>query len=270
MERHLRTVTTMVWVILGLVAFSKTSWAAASAHSGAGISIVKLVNGERATSPPGPVLNVGSTVTWSFIVTNTGTTRLIDIGVTDDRVGDIDCPRTRLFSGQSMTCTETGTVIAGQYRNVATVQAVFAKGKEVSDTDAAHYFGEQGDGGDQGCTPGYWKNHPESWAATPYTTGQSIASVFANAATWPAIANATLLAALDFPGGPGVEGGARILMRAAVAALLNASHPGVDYPRTAAQVISSVNAALASGNRETMLALAEALDDDNNLGCPLN
>ena len=31
-----------------------------------------------------------------------------------------------------------------------------------------------------------------------------------------------------------------------------------------------VNAALASGNRSTMLSLASALDADNNLGCPLN
>jgi hypothetical protein len=31
-----------------------------------------------------------------------------------------------------------------------------------------------------------------------------------------------------------------------------------------------VNAALASGDRATMLSLGSALDDDNNLGCPLN
>jgi hypothetical protein len=31
-----------------------------------------------------------------------------------------------------------------------------------------------------------------------------------------------------------------------------------------------VNAALASGNRATMLDLASQLDADNNLGCPLS
>jgi hypothetical protein len=30
-----------------------------------------------------------------------------------------------------------------------------------------------------------------------------------------------------------------------------------------------VNAALASGNRATMLTLATELDTDNNLGCPI-
>jgi hypothetical protein len=44
----------------------------------------------------------------------------------------------------------------------------------------------------------------------------------------------------------------------------------VDYPRTAASIIADVNAALATGSRSTMLALKNALDADNNLGCPLN
>ncbi|MGH2523986.1 MAG: hypothetical protein ACRDH2_15880 [Anaerolineales bacterium] len=55
-----------------------------------------------------------------------------------------------------------------------------------------------------------------------------------------------------------------------MAALLNSAHPDVDYPRTTSEVIADVNAALASNNRSTILALATALDADNNLGCPLN
>jgi len=39
---------------------------------------------------------------------------------------------------------------------------------------------------------------------------------------------------------------------------------------TTADVIADVNAALASGDRQTMLDLAGELDADNNLGCPLN
>ena len=31
-----------------------------------------------------------------------------------------------------------------------------------------------------------------------------------------------------------------------------------------------VNAALASGDRDTMLSAASSIDRDNNLGCPLN
>ncbi|MCC7033824.1 MAG: hypothetical protein IT179_13435 [Acidobacteria bacterium] len=119
--------------------------------------------------------------------------------------------------------------------------------------------------GDEGCTPGYWKNHLDSWGPTGYTPGQSLTSVFgANALS------GSLLDGLGFGGGPGVTGAKRILLRAAVAALLNAAHPGVAYTQSAASVIASVNAALASGSRDTMLALASSLDRDNNLGCPLN
>jgi hypothetical protein len=82
--------------------------------------------------------------------------------------------------------------------------------------------------------------------------------------------NRTLLEALSFRGGSGTTAAARILLRAAVAALLNSAHPDIDYPRTTAEVIADVNAALASGNRSVMLALALELDADNNLGCPLN
>ena len=94
--------------------------------------------------------------------------------------------------------------------------------------------------------------------------------VFAGASAFPSQAANSLLQALQGGGGPGLEGGARILLRAAVAALLNAAHPDVDYPRTTAQILADVNSALTSGNRNTMLNLATALDNDNNIGCPLN
>jgi selenocysteine lyase/cysteine desulfurase len=61
-----------------------------------------------------------------------------------------------------------------------------------------------------------------------------------------------------------------ILLRAAVASLLNASHPDVSFGASAATVIGAVNAALASGDRATMLSLASDLDARNNAGCPLS
>ncbi|MCC7178506.1 MAG: hypothetical protein IT177_08955 [Acidobacteria bacterium] len=123
--------------------------------------------------------------------------------------------------------------------------------------------------GDEGCTPGYWKNHTDSWPPTGYSPAQTVGSVFA-AGAFPSLAGETLLQALQGGGGPGTLGAATILIRAGVAALLNAAHPDMAYTRTAASVIADVNAALASGNRDTMLALASSLDRDNNLGCPLN
>lgn len=130
--------------------------------------------------------------------------------------------------------------------------------------------GEEPPGDTTGCTPGYWKNHTASWSGTGWTPGQTVGSAFSGASAFPSLASQTLLQALQGGGGPGALGGATILLRAAVAALLNAGHGGVEYPRTTAEILADVNAALSSGNRNTMLNLATALDNDNNLGCPLN
>jgi hypothetical protein len=130
--------------------------------------------------------------------------------------------------------------------------------------------GEPEPAGDEGCTPGYWKNHTDSWAGTGYTPGQTAGSVFSGASSFPSLASKTLLQTLQGGGGSGAEGAARILLRAAVAALLNAGHAGVDYAQTTAEILADVNAALSSGDRNTMLDLAAELDSDNNLGCPLS
>jgi hypothetical protein len=127
--------------------------------------------------------------------------------------------------------------------------------------------GEPENGNGQGCTPGYWRNHLGAWAPTGYSPGQTVGSVFANAS--PYAAN-TLNQAIRFGGGPGVSGAKMILLRAAVASLLNAAHPDVAFGSSVGDVIAAVNAALGSNDRPTMLALASELDTANNQGCPLD
>jgi hypothetical protein len=82
--------------------------------------------------------------------------------------------------------------------------------------------------------------------------------------------NFTLLQALNFQGGTGTTAAARILLRAGVSALLNSASPDVNYAFSTQAVISVVNAALATGNRTTMLTIAAQLDLYNNSGCPLS
>ncbi len=248
------------------------------------VDIEKATNGHDADAAPGVDLQVGDAVTWSYVVTNTtpagaDVQDLSDIVVIDDKEGAVTCPKTTLAVGESMTCTaKHGTAVAGQYENTATVTGHPADSSEVvGDSDPSHYYASEPPpppppppSGDQGCTPGYWKNHTDSWPPTGYSPAQSVESVFSAAAAYPAYGTPSLLQGLSFQGGSGVEGGVGNLLRAAVAALLNTAHSGVDYPRTTVGVISDVDAALASGNRDTMLSLASALDGDNNLGCPLN
>jgi hypothetical protein len=120
----------------------------------------------------------------------------------------------------------------------------------------------------EGCGLGYWKNHTSAWAATGYLTTNTVGAVFSSAP--PSLAGSSLLDALSFKGGSTLDGAKQILLRQAVAALLNAAHPDVNYPRTVADVIAAVNAQLASSTRSTILTLAGQLDAENNLGCPLN
>jgi hypothetical protein len=117
----------------------------------------------------------------------------------------------------------------------------------------------------EGCTPGFWKQdqHFDSW---PVPTTTTLAGAGFTNTGWPA--GTTLLQALSFQGGPTVQDAKNILLRAAAAAYLNSL--AVDYPLTDAEVVSMVNAALASGDRATILALAAVLDANNNLGCPLS
>ncbi|MBN9621123.1 MAG: hypothetical protein J0H43_15575, partial [Actinobacteria bacterium] len=46
----------------------------------------------------------GTTVSWTFLVTNTGTLTLRGVTVSDPKAGVVECPRTTLAPGQAMTC----------------------------------------------------------------------------------------------------------------------------------------------------------------------
>jgi hypothetical protein len=111
-----------------------------------------------------------------------------------------------------------------------------------------------------GCTPGFWKNHPEAWPAG-YATDDSLQSVFGSGAP-----DVTLLEALSLKGGPGINGAKGILARAATAALLNTET--FAYPYTVGQLVDMVSYQFSDGTRDSMLSLATELDNYNNLGCP--
>ena len=93
------------------------------------INIVKFVNGQDADSPTGPHVAAGSTVTFTYVVTNTGNVPLANVVVTDDKLGPITS-----FTGdtngnglldltETWTYTTTATALAGQQTNIGTVTA---------------------------------------------------------------------------------------------------------------------------------------------------
>ncbi len=105
-----------------------------------------------------------------------------------------------------------------------------------------------------GCSHGYWKNHLTEWPA-PYSANTTLGAVFQLGTFSPALANVRLIDALDFGGGPTNLDKAKILLRNAVAALLNSAKGQLTYAWTTAQVVSDVNAALATNDKDAMLSL---------------
>lgn len=114
--------------------------------------------------------------------------------------------------------------------------------------------------GGEGCTPGYWRqsHHYADWVATGYSPG----TLFVTAFGVDAFPGRTLGDVVSSPGG----GALNQLGFHAVAALLNAASPDVDYDRTPAQVIAAFVAAYASGDYETA---KDYFADFNEQGCPL-
>ncbi len=124
------------------------------------VNIVKLTNDTDNNSPTGPLLPIGSPVTWTYNVTNPGNVQLANVNVVDDQLGvtpvfvsgDTDGDN-RLDTDETWVYTASGVATPGQYENTGTVTGnpVDADGNpivnpnvptEVTDDDLDHYFGQ--------------------------------------------------------------------------------------------------------------------------------
>jgi len=94
-----------------------------------GIAVVKLTNGIDVTEAPGVPVTAGSTVTWTYEVTNTGNTVLDGIELSDAFVDGAGATGTLtptsadtgpLEPGGVRVFTATGTAVVGQYVNEVT------------------------------------------------------------------------------------------------------------------------------------------------------
>lgn len=110
-----------------------------------------------------------------------------------------------------------------------------------------------------GCTPGYWKNHTESWEG--FTTGQYFDVVFG---CGPRMTLLEALSAKNKDVGSGVEAA---LVRHAVAALLSAAHPDMTFG-TVEGIQTNVCAAWNSGDKSELERYKNWLDGQlNQLPC---
>ena len=99
------------------------------------------------TAGSGPVIPVGGTAVFTYVVKNTGTAPLSNVSVTDDRItaltfvgGDTN-GNNKLDVGETWTYKASQTVQAGgQYVNIGAVKGTdVVSGVQVTDTDAANY-----------------------------------------------------------------------------------------------------------------------------------
>jgi hypothetical protein len=112
-----------------------------------------------------------------------------------------------------------------------------------------------------GCTPGFWKNHPESW---PVRTSPE--QLFGKMDLDDDGDLDTYMDVLGYKGGPGVDGAMRILYRTSVAAHLNQRGFGRDFTCSDDWVALYTEANM-SGDRATIIANANLIDECNNSIC---
>ncbi|MEE8428398.1 MAG: hypothetical protein V3S33_02710 [Gammaproteobacteria bacterium] len=112
----------------------------------------------------------------------------------------------------------------------------------------------------EGCTRGYWKKskHFDSWVA--FSPGDKFEDAFPDAGA--ATGNKTLLKVLKTGGGK-----SKALGRQAVAAILNATNPAINYQYDVNGVQQIVNDAYAGMSFKTAKDILRAA---NGAGCPLN
>jgi hypothetical protein len=79
------------------------------------IGIVALVEGVNARGwpSPAPTVAAGSTITFSYVVVNSGQRNFFSVTVRDEKGNLIPCPLANLAPGQSMTCTRTAVALPG-------------------------------------------------------------------------------------------------------------------------------------------------------------
>lgn len=142
----------LLLIIIGLLVVSpaQASWWN-SAH---GVTIETTTNGYDADSPTGAEIFLGSPITWTYTVTNTGKSTLRRVEVFDHlpkpkggwfrKYGKI-CTLKKLKKGETQSCTLTGTAQQGQYKNTGIALAYGKRWWQVDqDSDPSHYLGTLG------------------------------------------------------------------------------------------------------------------------------
>lgn len=91
-------------------------------------SVVPQLHITKTAHPP-VYTRHGQPITYTYVVTNTGNVILRNVTVTDTRWGPVDCPRTTLVPGESMTCTFTHAISAEDLSDGSIFNSAAAAGR---------------------------------------------------------------------------------------------------------------------------------------------
>jgi hypothetical protein len=193
-----------------------------------------------------------TTVPQTFNFTAAGADRVADVVVFAGSVGGDNRPNQIDFTVDGVTSSLVNTLgsFDGDYWDTLSVQVNIPAGatmltiQALSKSDGSANLPASlnwitaglsvppGEENGEGCTPGYWKNHRDAWVGL--SPRDDFDTTFGVDFFDPDI---TLGKAVRLRGGK-----IKKVARHGTAALLNALHPAVDYPASAAEVIAAVQA----------------------------
>ena len=125
----------------------------------------------------------------------------------------------------------------------------------------------------EGCTPGFWRNHPELWdgAGTDDVTTTIQTSDLFNATFGVTIVQSGLLNTVTLFDAVNLGGGGKNALARHAAAALASADSGIDYAFTVEQVIAIYRDAVgADAGPETVSSALLKFSTENERGCPLS
>jgi uncharacterized repeat protein (TIGR01451 family) len=223
----------------------------------------------------------GDTITYTWMLVNTGDVEISNPVVTDSHFGDLGAPD----SGDNDT---DGVLDVGE-------TWTWEKTREVTDADCGELTNEANATGRsqlnevtagpvsvsvevqcvfEGLTPGFWKANAENWDAVAWVAespddkfSDAFGVVITVRVGGTLVTDPTLLEALKAQGGVNEGKGVYdALARHCVAAKLNSEHPDITYPMSTSEIIDACFEAITNADLTDAEPLKDQLDEFNNLG----
>jgi len=110
-----------------------------------GLHMHVRANGADAGISPGPLVETGKPINWSFELANTGNLPLMLTALSDTHGGPVECPQPSLEPNESITCTASGVAEPGLQPGLALAAARLPGDWTITAASPSSYFGASPD-----------------------------------------------------------------------------------------------------------------------------